>query len=95
MGSVNLAFDTKVLTGIEELKQQVRINTQYLQAILKKLETGQVNAVDCGDNELPDNMVLPLQTKSEVLELDEQLKDEKLQKQLVSCNVFMLCCQLI
>ena len=54
-----------------------------------------MNAVDCGDNELPDNMVLPLQTKSEVLELDEQLKDEKLQKQLVSCNVFMLCCQLI
>ena len=53
-------IDTKIFTALTELKAQVKINCQYLQSILKKMEARQV-AMGVGDNtELPDGIVLPL-----------------------------------
>ena len=54
------AIDTKVLTLLTELKAQVKVNSQYLQAINKKMESGNGSGVLDGDTELPEGITLPL-----------------------------------
>ena len=77
------AIDTKVLTLLTELKAQVKVNSQYLQAINKKLESGNGSGVLDVDTELPEGITLPLMSTQEVLAFDEQLKDTSIFKQMV------------
>ena len=79
-----LAIQTKMLSGIEELKLQQQINTKMLQQVIQMLQTGRnTTVVEEESTDLPADIELPLNSKEEVMALDEKLQDISILKQLV------------
>ena len=75
-----------MLSGTEELKLQQQINTKMLQQVIQMLQTGRntwTSVVEEESTDLPADIELPLNSKEEVMALDEKLQDSSLFKQLV------------
>lgn len=76
------AFERKLISSIEEVKVQVKLNTSLLQNVLKRIDAldKEEHEGDAGE-EL--NIDLPLINKDKVMALEESLKTENTFKRMV------------
>lgn len=79
------AFERKLISSIEEVKVQVKLNTSLLQNVLKRIDAldKEEHEGDAGE-EL--NIDLPLINKDKVMALEESLKTENTLKRMVCIN---------
>lgn len=70
---------------LEEIKEEVKLHTKQLNAILKKLDSSK----DTSLSQLPENVHLPLSTYQDVLKLEDELKDETCKQQMARTLIYL------
>jgi len=75
-----LAFETHILTSLNELHQQQKIITASLQKIMRRLKQS------TDDIELPSHIKLPISEMEGIDNVEVALKNDQTRKILVSCG---------
>lgn len=71
---------------LEEIKEEVKLHSKQLNAILKKPDSSKETSL----SQLPaENVHLPLSTYQDVLKLEDELKDETCKQQMVRTLIYL------
>lgn len=70
----------KILSILEEIKTQVYVNSKLLHFLSKKVDVN----ISTEDNQLPQQMKLPLESEADMEKMEELLLDKDVYAKLVS-----------
>lgn len=75
--------ERKILSILEEIKTQVYVNSKLLQLLSKKVDVN----ISTEDNQLPQQIKLPLESEADMEKMEELLLDKDVYAKLVSKEV--------
>lgn len=81
----------KIMTNVEEIKVQMHLNTQLLQATMTKvdgIETRSAVGAQEIDSEIQLDVCFPLETQDDVEKLEDILQEREKSKSLVCLNCY-------
>lgn len=85
----------KIMTNVEEIKVQMHLNTQLLQATMTKvdgIETRSAVGAQEIDSEIQLDVCFPLETQDDVEKLEDILQEREKSKSLVCFKLLLICC---
>lgn len=81
----------KIMTNVEEIKVQMHLNTQLLQATMTKvdgIETRSAVGAQEIDSEIQLDVCFPMETQDDVEKLEDILQEREKSKSLVCLNCY-------